>query len=133
METRTMKVKLLRLKVADKWINSIKALRLVTNLGLKEAKDMVEDMRNGATPEINVDITDKRARFQFDSYFAYGNAIELKLFMVTTVNGRHVLILSEYKSMAENLVVAHTTYAVKRTNEITGPFKDGTILADFED
>ena len=118
-----MKVKLLQLKVDHRHIQSIKALRAATHplLGLKESKDIVDSMRDaGATPEVTVDFTDQRDE-------------ALKLFVVTTQSGRTVLILSAEKSTAEDIVQKETGELFQVSREITGPFEDGTILADFED
>lgn len=130
-----MKVKLLRLKLTDKWINSIKALRGVTRLGLKESKDIVDSMRAAqATPEIIVNFTDQRDEDEFTAHFAYERTGgQLRLFMITTENGWHTLILSEYKSTAEDQVESNTGYTIRFSREITGPFNDGTILAEYED
>jgi len=131
---QTVKVKLLRLKIPDKYINAIKALRMVTGLGLKESKDIVDAMRRApATPEVIINFTDQHDEDPFTAHFAYERISEnLKLFKCT-FSHRIMLILSENKSgaqkRAENLI-GQTATNIK---EITGPFNEGDVLANYSD
>ena len=140
-----IRVRLISLKAPTLFIQSIKALRHATALGLKETKDICDAMRNyGKTPEVTFYLDDSRAlvhtmRDEIDKYFQYEilNQDRLKLYMckswrVFAEGRRTLLVLAMDESKARDIGNrAQTPETVGEVTEIVGPFKEGTILADF--
>lgn len=148
-----MKVTLTGLKQPDKKISSIKTLRSVTGLGLKETKDIVDDMmhlhRAGDTISTEVTLFDPpvsaevRARdlLELTQFFDFNidfnpNTVQLLLWKVTcAMQGSGSLrtslayILASDDQRAMNVALrADGVDAVTGCDEITGPFKDGQVL-----
>ena len=121
-----MKVKLLSLKDPNRKIYAIKALRDVTMFGLKESKELVDDLCQGHQPEI-IWGNDKTSA-DFDAAFEYQKVgANLKLWKVTNSTGQSSLVLASTQKLAEQVGGDFTNYA----EEIAGPFIDGQELASW--
>lgn len=131
-------IRLLKARQPEKKIQSIKALRWVTSLGLREAKDAVEALEFGPVEGVSgytISIGDDNdsdwtiRRAEFEAYFVWElihPPVQLKLWMVRdSTSGEQWLILAASEGEAMNVFPDK----IPRTaTEITGPFHSGQVL-----
>ena len=117
-----MKLQLNKLLHPEKFIQSIKTLRFAAGLGLKESKDICDDLRANHGP-IHVMI-DENALSEMGLYFDYGN--QLKLFKIHICKSTiFMLAISEGSARTH---IDNMQQQVEYITEVVGPFADGYIL-----
>lgn len=130
-------IRLLKARQPEKKIQSIKALRWVTNMGLREAKDAVEALEFGPVERISgytISIGDDAdgdwaiRRSEFEAYFEWQlirPPVQLKLWTVSVRSGSY-LVLAETDIEARNALPANEES--RSVTEIKGPFRSGQVL-----
>ena len=118
-----MKLQLNKLLHPEKFIQSIKTLRSAAGLGLKESKDICDDLRANHGP-IHVTINSNFLS-EMELYFDYGNKLKLFKIHLTIKTAIFMLAISEASARTH---VDDMGQQVEYIMEIVGPFRDGYIL-----
>ena len=137
-----MKIEIFKVLQPEMKIASIKTLRFSTGCGLKEAKELVDDMVGGALPK-EVEVMDEISPSElatFGAFFDYTEkSKQLHLYLVIWTNGpwlnNRSLVLASDKDRAGKSVL-NSPLADALTNEVEvtsiekveGPFSNGHIL-----
>jgi hypothetical protein len=126
-----MKIRLLKLHTTGRYIFAIKAVRSIAGLGLKQAKDIVDEVKAGRPQTIQVNddrfVDDLRVDFIYEKIDDGGDGKNLKLWRVITPSGAGFLVLAS----TEEIALECTAESAVRATEVKGPFRDGGILAAF--